>query len=107
MIAANVPSLPDGDSPDLVLVPATPKERIESIKLNSVAWKGPLDIDSYIAREDHLYNQRLTRENLTCWILVDRSEPEGERTILSSESGVFTVGPSFGAKATRNECSRS
>jgi len=84
MIAANVPSLPDGDSPDLVLVPATPKERIESIKLNSVAWKGPLDIDSYIAREDHLYNQRLTRENLTCWILVDRSEPEGERTILSS-----------------------
>lgn len=84
MIAAEVPSLPPGDSPDLVLVPATPQERIESIKLNSVAWKGPLDIDTYIARENHLYNQRLTGEGLTCWILVDRSEPEGDRTILSS-----------------------
>lgn len=84
MIAKDVPSLPAGDSPDLILVPATPEERIASIKLNSVAWKGPLDIDTYIAREDHLLSQRLTRDGLTCWILVDRSEPEGDRTILSS-----------------------
>lgn len=84
MIAANVPHLPDGDSPDLVLVPATPEERIASIKLNSIAWKGPLDVETYIAREDHLYSQRLTRDGLTCWILVDGTEPEGDRTILSS-----------------------
>ena len=83
MIAANV-SLPPGDSPDLILVPATPEERITSIKLNSVAWKGPLDIDTYIERENHLFAQNLTRDGLTCWILVDKSEPEGDRTILSS-----------------------
>ena len=84
MIAANVTALPPGDSPNLILVPATPAERIQSIKLNSVAWKGPLDIDAYIAREDHLFDQRLTRDSLTCWILVDRAEPAGVRTILSS-----------------------
>lgn len=84
MIAKDVPSLPAGDSPDLILVPATPEERISSIKLNSIAWKGPLDVDTYIARENHLYGQRLTRDGLTCWLLVDRNEPEGQRTILSS-----------------------
>ncbi|KAJ5636417.1 uncharacterized protein N7484_009730 [Penicillium longicatenatum] len=83
MIAANV-SLPPGDSPDLILVAATPEERITSIKLNSVAWKGPLDIETYIERENHLFAQNLTRDGLTCWILVDKSEPEGDRTILSS-----------------------
>ncbi|KAJ5740321.1 Acyl-CoA N-acyltransferase [Penicillium malachiteum] len=84
MIAANIPTLPPGDSPDLILVPATPEERITSIKLNSIAWKGLLDINTYIEREDHLFSQKLTRNGLTCWILVDKSEPEGERTILSS-----------------------
>lgn len=77
-------SLPSADSPDVVLVPATPEERIESIKLNSVAWKGPLDTKTYIAREDHLFQQRLTRDGLTCWLLVDRRQPAGKRTILSS-----------------------
>lgn len=84
MIAKDVPDLPAGDSPDLMLVPATPEERVASIKLNSRAWKGPLDVDTYIAREDHLHRQRLTRAGLTCWILVDRNEPENSRTILSS-----------------------
>ncbi|KAJ5610956.1 hypothetical protein N7510_007675 [Penicillium lagena] len=84
MIAADVTALPPGDSPDLILVPATPEERIASLKLNSVAWAGPLDLDTYIAREDHLFSQRLTRDGLTCWILVDRTQPEGQRTILSS-----------------------
>lgn len=84
MIAAAPRTLPQGESPDLVLVPATASERIASIRLNSVAWKGPLDVDVYIARENHLLQQRLTRDGLTCWILVDRNEPEDNRTILSS-----------------------
>lgn len=78
------PALPPGDSPDIVLVPSTPEERIASIKLNSIAWKGPLDVQTYIARENHLFQQRLTRDGLTCWILVDRRQPEGKREILSS-----------------------
>ncbi|CAG8052767.1 unnamed protein product [Penicillium nalgiovense] len=84
MIAAEIPTLPAGESPDLILVPATASERIASIKLNSVAWKGPLDVETYIERENHLLQQRLTRDGLTCWILVDRNEPEDKRTILSS-----------------------
>ncbi|CAI7648221.1 unnamed protein product [Penicillium glandicola] len=84
MIAAEIPTLPAGESADLILVPATASERIASIKLNSVAWKGPLDLETYIERENHLLRQRLTRDALTCWILVDRNEPEDNRTILSS-----------------------
>ncbi|KAJ5690527.1 hypothetical protein N7462_004919 [Penicillium macrosclerotiorum] len=85
MIAAEVPSsLPAGDSPDLILVPATPEERLATIRLNSIAWQGPLSLNEYIARENHLYDQRLTRDGLTCWVLVDGTEPAGERTILSS-----------------------
>lgn len=83
-VSSSEPSLPAADSPDVILVPATPEERIESIKLNSVAWKGPLDVHTYIARENHLHQQRLVRDGLTCWILVDRNQPEGKRTILSS-----------------------
>ncbi|KAL4909302.1 hypothetical protein BDW74DRAFT_79853 [Aspergillus multicolor] len=85
MIAAYADTeLPHGDSPELTLVQATPKERIESIKLNSTEWKGPLDLDSYLAREDTLLQQRLTNKALICWILVDRRAPENARTILSS-----------------------
>ncbi|KAJ5431219.1 Acyl-CoA N-acyltransferase [Penicillium cf. griseofulvum] len=84
MIAADIPTLPGGESPDLILVPATAAERIASIRLNSVAWKGPLDMETYIARENHLLQQQLTRDGLTCWILVDRNKPEDERVILSS-----------------------
>ncbi|KAL5048161.1 hypothetical protein BDW71DRAFT_25959 [Aspergillus fruticulosus] len=85
MIAAYADTeLPHGDSPQLTLVQATPKERIESIKLNSTEWKGPLDVDSYLAREDTLLQQRLTKEALICWVLVDCREPENARTILSS-----------------------
>lgn len=76
--------LPDGDSPELVLVPASPEERIQTIKLNSAVWKGSFDVDTYIGRENHLHAQPLTRDGLTSWILVDRQEPEGQRTILGS-----------------------
>ncbi|CAG8089896.1 unnamed protein product [Penicillium salamii] len=84
MIAAEPRTLPDGESPDLILVPATPSERIASIKLNSREWRGPLDLDTYIARENHLLTQRLTRDGLTCWVLVSRHEAEDNRTILSA-----------------------
>lgn len=84
MVAVDT-ELPPADSPDLILVPATPEERIESIRLNSLAWKGPLSVQQYIARENHLLDQKLTRNGgLTCWVLVDRKQPEGRRTILSS-----------------------
>ncbi|KAK9370618.1 hypothetical protein V1509DRAFT_616321 [Lipomyces kononenkoae] len=84
MVVAHDSALPPADSPELVLVPATPEERVECIKLHSVAFKGPLDLETYIARENHLVDQSLTRDGLTCWVLVDRNKPPGQRTILSS-----------------------
>lgn len=76
--------LPPADSPHLLLTPATPEERIAVLKLNSVAWKGPLSVDAYIAREDHLLQQQLTRSRLTVWVLVDRRDPPNQRTIYAS-----------------------
>ncbi|KAL2011186.1 hypothetical protein VTN00DRAFT_3904 [Thermoascus crustaceus] len=85
MVAVADVELPPADSPNLILTPATPEERIEAIRLNSLAWKGPLDVQKYIARENHLLDQKLTRNGgLTCWVLVNRRQPEGRRTILSS-----------------------
>lgn len=86
MIAADDtnPNLPPGDSPTLHLTPATPQERLAVLHLNSRAWKGPLDVTGYIAREDHLLQQQLTHGRLVCWVLVDSREPENQRTILSS-----------------------
>jgi GNAT superfamily N-acetyltransferase len=77
--------LPHGDSPNLELLPATPEERIEALRLNSAAWKGPLSVEKYIEREDHLLKQKLTRDGgLTIWILVDPRQPSGARAILGS-----------------------
>ena len=75
---------PPGTSPTLALVPATPAERLAVLNINSTAWKGPLSVTDYIAREDHLLKQQLTGSRLTCWILVDRVQPVDNRTILSS-----------------------
>ncbi|KAL4787890.1 hypothetical protein BJX76DRAFT_248344 [Aspergillus varians] len=85
MIAAHTDiELPPGDSSELALAQATPKERVDSIKLNSAEWRGPLDLDAYLAREETLLQQRLTKRGLICWILVDRRQPENARTIFGS-----------------------
>ncbi|ODM19585.1 hypothetical protein SI65_04570 [Aspergillus cristatus] len=80
----NTTPLPPGDSPSLILAPATPTERITVLKLNSAVWKGPLEVSAYIAREDHLKQQQLTGDRLTCWILVDRAQEPDHRTIFAS-----------------------
>ncbi|KAN0069402.1 hypothetical protein V8E54_012417 [Elaphomyces granulatus] len=78
-------TLPSASSPDLILVPATPEEYIECVRLNSTAWKGPLSRELYVEREKHLLSQDLTKNGgLTCWVLVDRNEPVGCRVILGA-----------------------
>ncbi|KAF3482240.1 uncharacterized protein GIQ15_04999 [Arthroderma uncinatum] len=73
------------DSPDITLVVATPAERIESIRANGLAWKGPLSMDQYIAREDFLIKEDMVKDGgMTCWVLVDRTLPPDGRPILSS-----------------------
>ncbi|EER38450.1 conserved hypothetical protein [Histoplasma capsulatum H143] len=78
-------SMPLSDSADLILVVPTPAERIECLKANSREWKGVLDADQYVQRENHLMNQDMTKDGaMTLWILVDRHFPPDNRPILSS-----------------------
>ncbi|KAK2759159.1 hypothetical protein FQN54_003259 [Arachnomyces sp. PD_36] len=84
-IFSSVKELPSADSPNLVLVHPTPAERIECLKANGVAWKGPLTFEQYIQREDYLRKQQRSKDgNLTLWILVDGSLQPDNRTILSA-----------------------
>lgn len=84
-IFSSVSELPSADAPGLVLVHPTPAERVECLKLNGAAWKGPLTFDQYIEREDYLRTQRLSKDgSLTLWILVDGSLPPDNRPILSA-----------------------
>ncbi|EGE82272.1 hypothetical protein BDDG_05215 [Blastomyces dermatitidis ATCC 18188] len=77
--------LPPSDSPDLTLVVPTTAERIQCLKANSREWRGLLDPDQYIQRENHLMNQDMTKDGaMTQWILVDRHLPPDNRPILSS-----------------------
>ncbi|KAL1957391.1 hypothetical protein VTO42DRAFT_6071 [Malbranchea cinnamomea] len=77
--------LPAATSSDLVLVNPTPEERLECLRINGTSWRGPLDIDQYIQRENLLMQQEMTKDGaLTFWILVDRNLPPNSRTILSS-----------------------
>ncbi|OKL64023.1 hypothetical protein UA08_00246 [Talaromyces atroroseus] len=77
--------LPQADSPHLVLAQSTPEEYLQTIRLNSVSWKGPLTLDQYIDREERLSKQNLTKDGaLTSWILVDGRQEPNSRLILSS-----------------------
>ncbi|PGH33229.1 hypothetical protein GX50_03991 [[Emmonsia] crescens] len=78
-------SMPPSDSAVLTLVIPTPAERIECLKANGLEWKGILDSDQYIQRENHLMSQDMTKDGaMTLWILVDRHLPPDNRPILSS-----------------------
>lgn len=87
-IAIPVPreeDLPQADSPHLEIAVSTPEEYLQTIRLNSVAWKGPITEDQYLEREARLSNQNLTKNGaLTSWILVDSRQPPNSRLILSS-----------------------
>lgn len=81
----NEEDLPPADSPHLELVQSTPEEYLQTIRLNSTSWKGPITVDQYIEREDRLSKQNLTKNGaLTSWILVDSRQPPNDRLILSS-----------------------
>jgi GNAT superfamily N-acetyltransferase len=78
-------TLPSAFSSDLILVPATPEEYIECVRLNSTAWKGPLSQELYVEREKHLLSQNLTDNgSQTCWVLVDRNGLAGCRVIFAA-----------------------
>lgn len=63
--------LPSQDSTDLHLVEATDEEIVAQQHVNSDEWKGALNLEQYLRREEHLSRQQLTKDGgLTSWMLV-------------------------------------
>ncbi|KAF1951496.1 hypothetical protein CC80DRAFT_424774 [Byssothecium circinans] len=66
--------LPHGASADLALVHPTPEEKLYQFKLNGAEWRGALDLEAYLRREEVLSNQALTRDGgISYWILIDKT----------------------------------
>lgn len=80
-----MPDLPPSDSLDLALLHPTPEEKIATWNMNGQAWRGRMDLPTYVRRETHLEDQAFTRDGgVTFWILVDISLPPNKRPILAS-----------------------
>ena len=84
--------LPSAVSLNLILDEATPSEKYETWLLNYTEWGEGTTLSSFLAKEDHLCNQQLTKDGgMTHWVLVDadgssqRSRTAGKaRQILAS-----------------------
>lgn len=75
--------LPDAKGPDVELTQPTYEEAVQQTRLNSTEWKGPLSLDAYLGREEHLGKQKLVRDGgLTSWALVTKDG--NPRAVLSS-----------------------
>jgi GNAT superfamily N-acetyltransferase len=79
---------PASDSEDLVLVPATDAEYVQTWHLNAGEWRGPLSLEQYLRRERTLQTIDLTKDGkITAWILTANRLPpnaDGTRPILAS-----------------------
>lgn len=75
--------LPSKDSADLYLVEATPEEIIAQQHVNSDEWRGALNLEQYLRREEHLSHTELTKNGgMTSWMLVHQPDPNGPRRVL-------------------------
>ena len=88
--------LPPAASDDLVLVPASPGEWMQSQALNALEWKGPLTMKQYLEREQYLFSRNLTKDGkATGWILTSDKLPanqDGCRPILASCETILADG---------------
>ena len=79
---------PTSDSDDLILVPATDAEYVQTWHLNAGEWRGPLSLEQYLRRERTLQTIDLTKDGkITAWILTSNRLPpnaDGTRPILAS-----------------------
>lgn len=75
--------LPNAKGSEVELAQLTHEEAIQQTRLNSTEWKGPLTLDAYLGREEHLGKQKLVRDGgLTPWALVTKDG--NPRAVLSS-----------------------
>lgn len=79
---------PASTSDDLVLVPASDLEYLQTWHLNAGEWRGPLSLEQYLRRERTLQTIDLTKDGrITAWILTSDKIPrnaDGTRPILAS-----------------------
>lgn len=80
--------LPPSDSTNVHLDEATATEKYETWLLNYAAWGEGRPLSFYLAKEDHLCSQPLTRAGgITHWVLVDgKSVSSTVASIPSTES---------------------
>lgn len=77
------PVLPNKNSDDISLEVATPEELLAQQYINSVEWRGALDLETYIRREVFLANQDMTKDGaLAGWVLVYQPPGGSQRQVL-------------------------
>lgn len=78
---------PASTSNDLVVVPATELEYVQTWHLNAGEWRGPLSLEQYLRRERTLQTMDLTKDGrMTAWLLTSNQlprRPDGTRAILA------------------------
>lgn len=81
----SIENLLTSDSPKLGLRHPTDEELQRIFLVNGLSWRGALSIDDYLDREATLADQLLTKDGgIKYWVLVDTTQLENERDILSS-----------------------
>jgi GNAT superfamily N-acetyltransferase len=77
------PVLPHRNSEDVYLDIATQAELVAQQHINSIEWRGALDHETYLRREEHLANQEQTRDGaLMGWVLVYKPHGTSDRKVL-------------------------
>lgn len=75
--------LPNKNSEEIYLDVATPEELSAQQHVNSVEWRGALDLPTYLRREEHLANQDLTKDGgLVGWVLAYQPQGASTRKVL-------------------------
>ncbi|KAK3363354.1 hypothetical protein B0T25DRAFT_38043 [Lasiosphaeria hispida] len=90
---------------DVVFAEATPEQRQLSWALNGESWAPPLSTSDYLAREEHLSLQELSKDGqCKYWVVYLKGHPRKiiascestRKTILISENGVSREGHGYG-----------
>src|ERR1700761_9035986 len=77
------PALPHRNSVEVYLDIATQEELVAQQHVNSIEWRGALDHETYLRREEYLANQEQTRDGaLMGWVLVYQPNGTSRRKVL-------------------------
>lgn len=84
-MGSNLQHLPPAESPDLVLAESTEAELRHVWGLHHHVWGGPLDLETYLKREEFLMTVPLAKNGgVTHWVLTDQNGTPGSRPVYAS-----------------------